>query len=104
MARPDDLYLIASDAGYGFVASLGDLYSKTKSGKAVLLLPPGARVLNPTAVKDAKRDCVVAVSSEGRLLVHAVSVLPKLAKGKGVKIIGIPTQRVKVREEFAFRH
>lgn len=101
IGTPDDLYLIASDAGYGFIARLGDLYSKTKTGKAILSLPPGARVLNPAPIKDLEHDHVVAVSSEGRLLVHAVNVLPKLAKGRGVKIINVPAQRVKTREELA---
>ncbi|MFQ5488670.1 MAG: DNA topoisomerase IV subunit A, partial [Gammaproteobacteria bacterium] len=44
---PDSRWLIASDAGYGFVARLGDLHAKNRSGKAVLSLPKGARVLPP---------------------------------------------------------
>lgn len=101
IGTPDDFYLIASDAGYGFIARLGDLYSKTKTGKAVLSLQAGAQVLNPAPIKDLEHDRVVAVSSAGRLLVHAVNVLPKLAKGKGVRIINVPAQRVKTREELA---
>ena len=37
--------LLASDAGYGFVAKLGDLISKNKSGKAILRLPKGSVLL-----------------------------------------------------------
>ena len=29
----EDLYLLASDAGYGFVVSLGDLYARQRAGK-----------------------------------------------------------------------
>ncbi len=96
----DDRYLIASDAGYGFVARLGDLHTKNRSGKAVLSLPKGARVLPPARVFDPDSDRVAAVTTEGRLLVHPLADLPSLAKGKGVKIIGIPAARVAAREEY----
>ena len=96
----DTQYLLASDAGYGFVAKLGDLYSKNKSGKSVLSVPAGAQVFNPARVQDPSSDLVAAVSSEGRLLVHSVSDLPMLARGKGLKIIQIPPARLKSRQEF----
>ena len=41
----DDRFLLASDAGYGFVARFSDLQTKNKAGKAVLSLPKGARVM-----------------------------------------------------------
>ncbi len=94
------LYLLASDAGYGFVARLGDLQAKNRSGKAVLTLPAGARVLQPAAVPQEQDAWVAAVSSEGRLLVFPLEDLPRMARGKGNKIIGIPPARVKAREEF----
>lgn len=98
----DDLpVLLASDAGYGFIATLADLYSKNKAGKNALSLPKGARVLPPATVSDAATDRVAAVSNEGRLLVFPVTELPRLARGKGNKIINIPSARVQAREEFA---
>ena len=100
LGHPDDLYLIASDAGYGFVARLGDLYSKNKTGKAVLSVPKGAAVLAPARVSNVKNDRVAAVTREGHLLVHPLAELPLLAKGKGIKIIGIPAARRAEREEF----
>ena len=98
----DSLYLFASDAGYGFVARLGDLYTKNRGGKAVLSLPRGARVLPPVPVHDLAADRVAAVSTEGRLLIHSLQDLPLLSKGKGVKIIGIPAARVVAREEYVY--
>jgi topoisomerase-4 subunit A len=97
---PDKWYLLASDAGYGFVVRLGDVYSKNKAGKALLSLPKGACVLSPAVVNDPASDRVVAVTNEGRILVFPVSDLPVMGRGKGNKIIGIPTQRVAAREEF----
>ena len=92
--------LLASDAGYGFVASVSDLLSKNRAGKAVLKLPKGARVLPPVTVEDLDSDLLVAVSNEGRMLCFPVSELPVLQRGKGNKIIGIPSARVADRIEF----
>jgi topoisomerase-4 subunit A len=40
------------------------------------------------------------VTNEGRLLAFPLADLPQLARGKGNKIIGIPSARVQSREEF----
>jgi len=97
---PNQWYLIASDAGYGFVVQLKELYAKNKAGKALLTLPKGARVLRPVPIGDPGSDRVVAVTNEGRMLVFPVSELPVLSRGKGNKIIGIPAKRVEAREEY----
>ena len=100
MGNESDLYLLASDAGYGFVAKLGDLQTKNKAGKAALNLPKGSVVMQPAAISDPEGAWVAAVSNEGRLLVFPLADLPQMARGKGNKIIGIPTARVQSREEF----
>jgi topoisomerase-4 subunit A len=92
-------YLLASDAGYGFVASFSQLVAKNKAGKAVLTLPKGSQVLPPVAVPEKENLLVAAATSEGRLLVFPLADLPELAKGKGNKIIGIPSARAAAREE-----
>lgn len=92
--------LIASDAGYGFVAKVGDLISKNKTGKAILRLPKGSHVLPTLLLNDYESDLIVAISNEGRMLMFPLNQLPKLAKGKGNKIIGIPSGRVAERIEF----
>jgi topoisomerase-4 subunit A len=43
---------------------------------------------------------VLAITSEGRMLVFPVKDLPILSKGKGNKIINISAARAKSREEF----
>ena len=97
---PDDLYLIASDAGYGFVARLGDMISRNKAGKALLSVPPGAQVLPPARVQDPAGDRIAAITRDGHLLVTALADIPQMARGKGNKIIGIPSARLKTREEY----
>ncbi|MEM6605783.1 MAG: DNA topoisomerase IV subunit A [Pseudomonadota bacterium] len=91
--------LLASDAGYGFVTSLAELQTKNRSGKAALTLPVGARVVMPVPVSEEAR-WVAAVSNEGRLLLFPLADLPTLSRGKGNKIISIPSARAKNRDEF----
>ena len=93
-------WLLATDAGYGLVARIGDLHAKNKAGKSVLTVPAGARVLEPAPVADFEHDEVAAVTTGGHLLLHPVSELPRLARGKGVKIIQIPSAKLKAREEY----
>ena len=87
-----DLYLLATSFGYGFLAMLADLQTRQRAGKAVVSVPPGGKVLAPVRVEDADNDWLAAVTDSGRLLVFPVGDLPLLAKGKGVKIISLPSK------------
>ncbi len=95
----NDWVLIASDAGYGFLTQLKELHSKNKAGKALLSLPKGAEPLRPLPISQPDKDLLVAVTTEGRMLIFPLSELPQLARGKGVKLIGIPSARAMAREE-----
>ncbi len=97
---PEQRCLIASDAGYGFIAKLGDLQSRNRAGKTLLNLSDGARVLMPVLVQDSASDQVAALTNSGRLLVFPASDLPELSRGKGNKLLGIPSAKVASREEF----
>jgi topoisomerase IV subunit A len=92
--------LMATDAGYGFVAKLADLYTKNRAGKAAISVPKGAKVLAPTLIESVDNALVVAVSNEGRMLTFSISDLPELSRGKGNKIINIPSSRLQAREEW----
>ena len=48
---------------------------------------------------DPDRDLIVAVTSEGRMLIFPVRQLPELARGKGNKIIQIPPKRLREGKE-----
>ena len=91
--------VLASSSGYGFVANLGDLQTKNKSGKAALRVQEGAQVLIPRAVENEK-DMLAAITNQGRMLVFPLTELPKLARGKGNKIIGIPKASFESGEDF----
>ncbi|MGD9153570.1 MAG: DNA topoisomerase IV subunit A [Gammaproteobacteria bacterium] len=99
LGEENQYILLASDAGYGFVAKLVDLYTKNKSGKAVLRLPKQAKALPPQMIIDFENDLIVGVTNQGRMLIFKVRDLPILPKGKGNKIIGIPSAKAAAREE-----
>jgi topoisomerase-4 subunit A len=98
IGEPADRWLLASDAGYGFIVKLEDLHSRQRAGKAVLNLTDNAKVLIPAPVA-APDALIAAVNSEGRLLVFPSAELPEMARGKGNKIFGIPTKKAEAREE-----
>ena len=93
-----DRYVVASDAGYGFVTSLEDLQSRQRIGKSVLTLPRNSRVLPPRPLGEGA-DFVAAVSRQGRLLVFPLAQLPQLAKGKGSRLIAIATAQAVARQD-----
>ncbi len=99
MGRPDQLSVLATDSGYGFVTKLNELYTKNRSGKALITLAAGAQPLEPMMVGAIDSDYLVAVSNEGRMLVFPVKHLPFLSRGKGNKIIQIPPKRFVSGEE-----
>jgi topoisomerase-4 subunit A len=88
-------YLLASDAGYGFIATLTDLVSRNKARKAVLRVPVGGKAVVPARVPADKECLIAAISSIGRLLLFEMEELPELAKGKGNKLINIPGPKYK---------
>lgn len=99
LGEPDERYLLASDAGYGFVTPLESLISRQRAGKALLSLPAGALPLAPLRVNGPDDLRLACVSTAGRLLVFPANELPELPRGKGVKLLGIPGKLVASGEE-----
>lgn len=98
MGDAEDLWLLASDAGYGFTVRLKELITDRKAGKTVLNAPENSQVLPPARVPSAD-SLVLVVSSEGKMLAFKVSEVPEMPKGKGNKLYDIPTQKASAREE-----
>ncbi|MBW4050896.1 MAG: DNA topoisomerase IV subunit A [Proteobacteria bacterium] len=98
MGEPEDLWLLASDAGYGFTVRLKELITDRRAGKTVLNVPDGAMVLPPSLVL-APQSLVVMVSSEGKLLAFPVADVPEMPRGKGNKLYDIPGKKAAAREE-----
>ncbi|MFP3029597.1 MAG: DNA topoisomerase IV subunit A [Arsenophonus sp.] len=88
-APKEQKYLLASDAGYGFICAFSDLVAKNKAGKALITLPNNAKVLVPLEINNEQQDLLLAITKTGKMLIFPVSDLPQLSKGKGNKIINI---------------
>ena len=99
MGAEEDMYVLVSDAGYGFVCRLLDMLTKNRKGKATLSVPAGATSLVPQPVSDYENDMIAVVTTAGYMTVYKVSELPQLGRGKGVKMINIPSAKLKSREE-----
>ncbi|MCZ6872853.1 MAG: DNA topoisomerase IV subunit A [bacterium] len=91
---PEDLYVLATDAGYGFVVALGDLHTRQRAGKVVLTVPVNSHILSPALIhqNDTLSDLVAVISNSGRLLVFPLAQLPRLSKGKGHKLMGLSSR------------
>ncbi len=98
IGEPEDLWLLASDAGYGFTARLKDLISDRRAGKTVLNVPENAQVLAPAPVLSPD-SLVAVVSSEGKLLAFAAGEVPEMPRGKGLKLYDIPGKKAAARSE-----
>jgi len=80
---PDAQYVFANSGGYGFIASVADLVSRNRSGKAFMSLDKGERPVTPAKVAG---EAIAAISQTGRFLVFALAELKALAKGRGLII------------------
>ncbi|MGB2426300.1 MAG: DNA topoisomerase IV subunit A [Alteromonas sp.] len=100
MAADEQQFLMVCDAGYGFVGKFSDMLSKNKAGKAYLTLPTGARAMVPQKVTDHSSDWCLSITTEGRMLLFPLRDLPTLGKGKGNKLINVPSARAQSREEY----
>jgi len=99
IGEPDDLWLLASDAGYGFKARLRELYSRNKKGKSVLKVPDNARVL-PAQPVAHEAALAVLVNNDGEVLALPVAQIEEMTAGKGQNLYGIPGKKSADRDEF----
>lgn len=98
--EPEDNVLLASDAGYGFIAKVGDLHVKNRNGKACVKLSEKSCILPPRSLMQQSDLLIACATNVGRLLVFQAKELPELARGKGNKLISIPAAKAKSREEY----
>lgn len=97
---PEQSVLVSTDAGYGFITQLSELYSKNRNGKALLKLSPHAQALPLLAVNPIDSSYIALATNTGYLLIISAQELPLLARGKGNKMMQIPPKKLELREEF----
>lgn len=81
--RAEGKLLLASSAGYGFVAEEEALLASTKSGKQVMTLKGQERV---AICWPTEGDQVAVVGQNHKLLIFPLDEMPTLGRGKGVKL------------------
>ncbi|MEZ9134182.1 DNA gyrase C-terminal beta-propeller domain-containing protein, partial [Vibrio breoganii] len=59
-----------------------------------------SEVMLPSPIADLDTNQILAITNQGRMLLFPIKDLPQLSKGKGNKIINIPSAKAKEREEF----
>ncbi|OKP01501.1 DNA topoisomerase IV subunit A [Xenorhabdus eapokensis] len=99
MAKEEQKFLMASDAGYGFICTFNDLIAKNRAGKAMITLPENAKVMQPLEINNQQDDMLLAITKAGRMLMFPVADLPQLSKGKGNKIVSIPATQAASGED-----
>jgi topoisomerase-4 subunit A len=99
IGEPEDLWLLASDAGYGFKARLKELYARNKKGKSVLKVPENARVL-PAQPIAHEAALAILVNDDGEVLALPVAQIEEMTAGKGQNLYGIPGKKSADRDEY----
>jgi topoisomerase-4 subunit A len=99
IGEPEDRWLLASDAGYGFIARLNALYARNRKGKSVLKVPENARVL-PAQPVASPQSLAVFVNNDGEVLALPASQIEEMSAGKGQNLYGIPGKKSADRDEY----
>lgn len=96
----EDWVLLTNDAGYGFRVQLQSLYVKNRNGKACFKLPAESRILVPRPMIPEDNQQVLCVTNTGRMLLFPAIQVPELLRGKGNRLMQIPSAKAKSREEY----
>jgi topoisomerase-4 subunit A len=99
MGSDEDLYLLSTSHGYGFVCRFADMMTRNKNGKALISISSGASLNPATTIADIDNENIVSITSEGYMGLLDIKSIPQLSKGKGIKIQGVPPKRLKSGEE-----
>lgn len=89
VAAKDSRVVLASDAGFGLICRMEDLFARVRAGKTFMRLDQGVKLLMPRLVT-AETDRLACLSSGGRLLVFELKDLRVLSDGgKGVTLMDL---------------
>jgi topoisomerase-4 subunit A len=100
LGEANDLYILASNAGYGFITKLSELYGKNRNGKAIISLSKNAKPLHAKQITAMDHHYLAVVSNTSQLLIFPLSELPQLVKGKGNKLMNIPSSKIASGDEY----
>lgn len=87
--KADTTLLLASSGGYGFIAKVGDMTGRMKTGKTFISLEDQELLLPPVAVSE-HASAIACLSDKGRLLVFGLNEIKALANGgRGVILMDL---------------
>ncbi|KJS70145.1 MAG: DNA topoisomerase IV subunit A [Comamonadaceae bacterium BICA1-1] len=87
-AAPATRLLLCGSGGYGLLATVADLISRQRAGKAFVALAEGETLCAPQAIGEATQVC--AVSAGGRILVFALDEIKHQPKGgRGLQLMSL---------------
>ncbi|ABV74437.1 DNA topoisomerase IV subunit A [Rickettsia akari str. Hartford] len=81
--KPDQLLLLASSVGKGFLVNSNEVIAQTKTGKQVMNVPDGHACI---ACLHVAGDAVACIGESRKLLVFNVDEIPEMKKGQGVTL------------------
>jgi topoisomerase-4 subunit A len=82
-------FVLGTRSGYGFIATLGDLTTRQRSGKQFLTLDKGDVMLRPLPLRDQDSQLAM-MARKGRFLVVELAELKKLSGGgRGTILMGL---------------
>jgi topoisomerase IV subunit A len=99
IGEPDDLWLLASDAGYGFKVKLARTVCAQQEGQV------GAQGAGECAGAAGAADLApdafaMFVNNDGEVLALPVAQIEEMSAGKGQNLYGIPGKKSAERDEY----
>ena len=94
LLAPEQVILMSSQAGYGFMTTADQLACKTKNGKSVVKVPKDLKAIPMKLVDNAESQYLAVVTNTGRLLIFPIAELPQLPRGKGNKLMQLPPKEL----------
>ncbi|MDH5377706.1 MAG: DNA topoisomerase IV subunit A, partial [Gammaproteobacteria bacterium] len=90
-----DLFFVGSDAGYGFMVRYQEMLTRNRAGKGIVSVPKGNTALTPQWIEDSESQWLAMATDDGHLLLLPTAELMEMTKGKGIKLINLPTGKGK---------
>ncbi|CAM4465444.1 MAG: DNA topoisomerase 4 subunit A [Legionellaceae bacterium] len=100
LAETNQYCILGTNAGYGFIISQEELISKNRNGKTIIKLTPNSHILQPQTIINLDTDLIAIITNLGHLLIFPAKELPILPRGKGNKMINIPSAKFNKGEEW----
>lgn len=83
-------FVVLAGSGHGFIADAASLATRQRAGKRLMTVTAGSEALVILPIAEEMGVRVAFATSQGYLLLLDAGAIPRLARGKGVNLAGIP--------------